>query len=213
MSGRRKHLFEKLEALQNEGVNFDDVAFFMHGWAEGIQCGVQLSDVSKLVEKLIPMISTGTAPEATLHVLLYCCKTGDVPGSPDEDEKKLGPGGDGGFADRVRDEFCKAARPWIRVYAHTTSGHTTRNPFVRTFEGQGSLVGAVDGNWMVRPPKKGRKSPLWKPWRDAQWSKGKFATGTMNGPVLIGNGKVQRKDFRFFAPYMSIEELHGILAL
>lgn len=222
MPTRKTELFRTLEAIHARDAMFNDVAFFMHGWSKGIQCGVQLADVSKLVELLLPITANGTDADHPLHIILYCCLTGDVPGSPKENQTKLGPGGDGGFADRVRDEFCKAGRTWVKVYAHTTAGHTTRNPWVRTFEGKGSTVGAVDGDWLIRPAKAGRASPLWKPWRDALNSSGKFASGRLNDYpqylfrvppyVLATQNKPERKDFRFFVPFMTIEELHTALS-
>lgn len=219
MSARKKELFRILEKRYDDVEMFNDVAFFMHGWSKGIQCGVQLADVSKLVELLLPITANGKDADHPLHIILYCCLTGDVPGSPKENQKKLGPGGDGGFADRVRDEFCKAGRRWVKVYAHTTAGHTTRNMWVRTFEGKGSNIGAVDGDWLVRPAKTGRPSPLWAPWQAALWSKGKFARGNLidypaylfKAPPFSLTGKALRKDFRFFVPFMTVEELHAEL--
>ena len=219
MGARKTDLFSKLDDLKRGGVLYNDVAFFMHGWAKGIQVGIQLNDVPQLVELLLPLTANGHGADHPLHIILYCCLTGDVPGSPKADQQKLGPGGDGGFADRVRDEFCKAGRPWVKVYAHTTAGHTTRNPWVRTFEGKGSTIGAVDGDWLVRSSKAGRASPLWKPWQDALNSKGKFAHGMevypqyLNRvpPYTMPKPGFQRKDFRFFVPFMTIEELHQVL--
>jgi hypothetical protein len=215
MNGRKKQLYAKLSELKAKNELYNDVAFFMHGWAKGIQCGVQLADVKQLVNYLCQITANGADAEHILHIVLFCCLTGDVPGSPKADQQKLGPGGDGGFADRVRDEFCQAGRPWVKVYAHTTAGHTTRNPWVRTFEGKGSTIGAVDGDWLIRPAKAGRPSPLWGPWQQALWSKGKFASGSASMPKYMNrvppyatNQGIQRKDLRFFAPFMTIEELH-----
>jgi len=46
------------------------------------------------------------------------------------------------------------ALPGVEVYAHTTAGHTTRNPYVRR------IVDGVSG-WLVDP-----SSPQWEAWRD-----------------------------------------------
>jgi hypothetical protein len=41
-------------------------------------------------------------------------------------------GGDGGFADLLRDELVDIGCPTI-IYAHSTAGHTTQNPHLRVF--------------------------------------------------------------------------------
>jgi len=220
MPGRRADLYTVFKELNDDAMMFNDVAFFMHGWSKGIQCGVSREDVGNLAQLLLPITANGKDADHPLHIILYCCLTGDVPGSPKENQTKDGPGGDGGFADRVRDEFCKAGRPWVKVYAHTTAGHTTRNIWVRSFEGKGSTIGAVDADWLVRPAKSGRPSPLWGAWKDALWSKGKFANGNLidypgylfKTPPYTLTGKALRKDFRFFVPFMTIEELHAELS-
>jgi len=216
MPKRRQQLFDELAKL--EEIRFTDIAVFMHGWQNGIQCGLRLEDVNPFISKLAwhDLVDGGDDSDSPIHVCLYCCLTGDVPGSPASAQRKEGPGGDGGFADRVRDEFCKAGKPWVKVYAHTTAGHATRNPFVRIFEGKGSPVGAVDGDWLIRPPKKGRASPLWKPWVGALMGKPPFDKGLVPMPLYFQDTagmvrKTARSNFRFLAPFMTIEELHFAL--
>lgn len=203
MANRKKQLFSEIEKLA-KCCKFDVVAFFMHGWSSGIQCGLRIQDIKDFVSILKPCILYGDTPNYQAYFLLYCCLTGSGESI----------GGNGGFADRLRDELCLVKKPWCRVYSHTTAGHTTRNPYARVFDGKGSLVGGVDGEWMIRPPSKGVKSPLWRKWVDALWSRKNFSTGKMNAPFSIlsdKNDKVSCKDFRFIAPFMTTEELHATL--
>jgi hypothetical protein len=139
------------------------LAFFCHGWKTGIQFGFNLKNLVEIV-KVFP--TNNIAP----IVCIYGCLTADGDG----------PGGDGGFADTLRDTFCQNGFRHVQVDAHVTAGHATRNPFVRRFEGKGSPVGGVGGYYLVQP-----KSKLWKAWQ-------KGLTGSLR--------------FRF--PFMSVETIH-----
>lgn len=139
----------------------DHVAFFCHGWATGIQFGFGMAHVKQLAED----IATIDRPTVTL----YCCLTADGPTD-----------GDGGFADALRDALCQAGAVNCRVDAHTTAGHTTRNPRVRRFDGLGSAHGGTGGQWIVMP-----QSALWGRWVRAL-----------------------RGDLRFRFPGMEIAEIH-----
>lgn len=117
------------------------VGFFCHGLTRRIELGFGTSTVDELAGAL--------AEVGCSRVALYCCSTGSGPG----------PGGDGGFADALRDAMCRAGLAAARVLAHETAGHTTMNPRKRFFDGMGSPVGGVGGYWIVEPGSK-----LWKPW-------------------------------------------------
>lgn len=203
MTQRRKQLFKEIDSLSDK-TSFTDVAIFCHGWSTGLQCGIRSKDTDDFANAIAPFMSAGGDSESPMVVSLYACLAGN---------SKTSPGGDGGIADLMRDSLCKTDFSWCRVFSHTTKGHTTRNPYVRVFDGKGSTVGGVDGDWMIRPPKSGRRSTLWSIWRDALWSKGPFSSGTMRGPhIFVGAGtRVDRRDFRFYAPYMTTEELHEVL--
>lgn len=142
----------------------DRLALFCHGWASGIQFGFGLAHVKQLAEA----IASIDRPCVTL----YCCLTG-------EDDKGH-VGGDGNFADRLRDALCAAGAVYCRVDAHTTAGHTTMNPYVRRFDGLGSPVGGCGGSWIVAPGSK-----LWPKWV-----------------------KALKGDLRFQYPEMEIAEIH-----
>lgn len=144
------------------------VAFFCHGLGKRIQFGFGLAHVALLASAL--------AGDRNRRVVLYACNTG----------KGNEPvGGDGGFADELRDALCRAGCVDCRVDAHTTAGHTTCNPYVRRFEGMGSPVGGVGGYWLVAPG-----SALWTKWRTA----------------------LRDTDLRFRFPFMSVAEIHRELA-
>lgn len=127
----------------------DVVAWFCHGWRDGIQAGYRLSDLPQLAT----ILALATAPAA--HVLLYCCDTARD-GDPEVgDDVQPGPGGDGGFADRLRDELEARGRQ-VTVMAHASTGHCGTNPYARRFApGQGGR----GGEWYVEPD-----GPLWRAW-------------------------------------------------
>jgi hypothetical protein len=160
-------------ALMMDGP-LDVVAFFCHGFENGIQLGgYRNAHVAQLAGAIA---STATpAGKRDVRVVLYACSTG----------KGLGPGGDGGFADRLRDALCAVGQTQCQVDAHDTAAHTTRNPRVRRFLGAGSPVGGTGGGWVVAPG-----SPLWNAWRRA----------------------LRDTSLRLRFPVMSIAEVHAELA-
>jgi len=171
-----RSVIDKLNAVKG----IDEVAFFCHGSTGGIQFGFNRRNVAELAAAL----ASATA-EDDLTVALYCCLTG---GASDDRH-----GGDGGFADLLRDELCKAGIVNCRVDAHTTAGHTTWNPFVRRFEGMGSPAGGAGGYFIVPP---GSKS--WARWRKALRSDAPF----------LGRGGLPA---RFAFPMLSTAEIHRSL--
>ena len=145
----------------------DVLALFCHGWKTGIQFGFGMAQVQDLVAAF---------PKGTIapRVIIYGCLTADGGGV----------GGDGGFADALRDAFCTSGRTYAQVDAHVTAGHTTRNPYVRRFEGNGIATGGVGGYYLVAP-----KSALWKRWVQA----------------LKG-------EMRFLFPFLTTTDIHADLA-
>lgn len=151
----------------------DHIAFFCHGWKTGIQFGFGMQHLDTIAQTIMIALSHGFA-WPWVSVALYACSTADGPGA----------GGDGGFADGLRDAFCRAGVTLCTVDAHDRPGHTSKNPYVRRFEGMGSKVGGTGGYWIVAPG-----SPLWKPWVKA----------------------LRDTDLRFRFPSMSIAEIHDEL--
>lgn len=141
------------------------VAIFCHGWANGLQLVPMVR-----IRDLAHILAEHRAPVVTL----YACSTADGPAT----------GGDGGFADRLRDALCAAGAVACRVDAHATAGHATRNPYVRRFEGMGVATGGVGGQWIVTP-----KSALWGPW-----------------------ARALKGDLRWEFPLLSVAEIHARLA-
>jgi len=191
-----------------------------HGWTDGTQSGLLRKHAKAVAALLAPpapmagadqkaLVSNaalladgwyGMSQAKPLHVVLWCCSTGKPgDGTADKEAASGAPGGDNGFADKLRDELCAIGLTWCRVYAHTTDGDCTRNPNVRVFEGLGSPVGGVGGEWIVPPPSTGIKSALWATWRDALWAKNSWAVGKL---LCGGNAK----DFRLWAPFMTRAE-------
>lgn len=130
----------------------DMVAIFSHGYAHGIQMGLT-------VERLPPWMKVN-AQYLSEDVVwaLYCCSTADGEG-----DQKVGPGGVGGFAQRLRDELCAAGKQHCLVFGHSTAGHTTSNPYVRVFRGMIEGEPApVDqpGAFLIDP-----SDPRWGKWR------------------------------------------------
>lgn len=211
VAARRAFVFGELSKLK--GVDYRGVAFFCHGWHNGIQAGVTLAQIPELVRLICEATKNGVDAKDVLHVPLYCCSTaakGAVPEAASET------GGDGGFADTMRDNFCLQGKPWVRVFGHTTPGHTTRNSQVRVFEGKGSTIGGLGGEVLVRQPPP--KNPLWSVWNAAIAGKAPFDKGTMMQPQAWSAGSrgipgaMERNCLRFAVPFMTIAELHGVLA-
>jgi hypothetical protein len=128
-------------------LRYSSVAFFCHGTQFGIQAGAGVDNVRELARGLNRVCVKEPV------VALYACSTG---GDNDgvEDERAKGPGGEGGFADALRDALVALGlRP--TVFAHTTKGHCTKNPWVRRF-GPDDDFG---GQWVVEP-----QSARWNAW-------------------------------------------------
>ena len=171
--------FDALHTSLSGVTDVKQLAVFCHGWSSGIQLchGSRVEQLAKLLRAAMP----GTNPDVTL----YCCTTGsDLLASTSEVSGSEAPGGDGGFADRLRDELCEAGAVHCQVDAHTVLGHTTRNPYLRRFEGAGVPTGGVGGHWLVTP-----RSKLWPRWVEA-----------MKG------------DLRWRFPTMTVGQIHGELA-
>lgn len=129
----------------------DTIAFFCHGYKTGLQFGATMQNAHKLASAI--KIACITEPT----IILYACSAGRDGDNETDDEDDPGPGGDGGFADKLRDELGKIG---VRatIWAHTTAAHTTRNPYLRRFD-PGEMAG---GHWVIEP-----YSRLWQPWRKA----------------------------------------------
>lgn len=159
---QRETIFGAIEMVPGD---LECVAFFCHGFTSRIQLGLNSTHAKELARRL--------AARGCGRVALYACSTGT--GS--------GPGGDGGFADALRDAMCAEGLTDCRVLAHRTSGHTTQNPKKRFFDGMGSPVGGVGGYEVVA-----QSSALWRPWAKRI--------------------QAQKDLFRFRIMWMSVADIH-----
>jgi hypothetical protein len=168
---RRQRVYDFIKKKHKELEHIDGIAFFCHGLTRKIQLGIRIPDLENFASLIKEVAKPGTKE---FVIPLYCCSTGDGPGV----------GGDSGFADQLRDALCQVGFTQCSILAHSTSGHTTRNPMKRKFDGLDSPVGGSGGISIVSP-----SSILWKKWRTA-------ISGT---------------DLRFRVPFMTISEIHNEL--
>lgn len=162
---------EVLTAIVSAPLGTRFFAFFCHGWRTGIQLGFDMDSIPELAAAI-----ASTCRGNVVTVVLYACSCGRS-----RNLKK--PDGDGGFADELRDELCRLGIYYCRISGHATDGHTSENPYLRRFDGLGSLEGGTGGTWLVEPGKR-----LWQKWTAAMHSK----TG----------------DMRFRFPFMSEVGIH-----
>jgi hypothetical protein len=160
------------------GRPLEGIFFFCHGYRKGIQFGFTTKSVDPLAEAI--HAACGERPIVTF----YSC---DVARDPDRSrfDDLEGLGGDGGFADEMRDALCRVDSNFCIVDGHTTVGHTTKNPHVRRFNGDGSFKGGIGGYYIVPRQKKN----LFKKWR-----------------------KALRGDLRFEYPFMSADHIVSSLS-
>lgn len=137
-------------AIRAVDAPLDVLAFFCHGWKGGLQAGFLLQH-QLLLARLLAQYAKPTA-----HVLLYACDTARDADVDAVDDRTTGPGGDGGFADGLRDA-CEALGRQITVVGHATTGHCAENPFARRFAPN---TGGQGGQWFIDP-----LHALWPLWR------------------------------------------------
>ena len=129
------------------------VAIFCHGYRRGLQTGHTTFSVSRLAAA-IARNSTASA-----SVALYACDTARDGDNQRNDDTKPGPGGEGGFADKLRDELLAHGMRGGHIDAHPVTAHTTKAPYVRRFyvEPEAQDLG---GDWLIAPG-----SAQWRVWR------------------------------------------------
>lgn len=144
---RRGQMRTKLAAFPSQ--TFDSVAVFCHGWLRGIQAGFERPQAADLCGELRRLLRH-TNPV----VALFCCSTGD---DPQDRPLEAAGSGEGSFADALRDAFVVSGADGVKVFAHTTAGHTWRNPYAIVFDGPG-----MGGDEITAPGQ-----PDWRAWRAA----------------------------------------------
>jgi hypothetical protein len=135
-----------LEALRERaGRNLDCIALFCHGTSKWLQLVGGLKHVHSFAEQIAACIAPGA------KIILYACSTADGPGSYDGDD--LGASVEGGFADKLRDEFREMG-VGCYVIGHETPGHATWNPYAIEMDSRNN-----DAGYYVGP-----RSTHWKRW-------------------------------------------------
>jgi hypothetical protein len=143
----RQHVRDAIEARDE----IRCLAFFCHGFRSGIQFGFRLYSSAMIVDSLAPRMARDCV------IALYCCDTGRDGDAEREDDLDPGPGGEGGFADALRDALRAKRRDWTGwVDGHVTAAHTTRNPHVRRMHAHG------DSSYLIP-----RDGETWDRWRVA----------------------------------------------
>lgn len=174
---RREQVFSKIEEIGSQRP-INSIAFFGHGWPQGIQFGIRRGEIPKLVELLAEYATND------VRLVLYACLAAenDV---RDKEIGKLGPATDGGFADELRDNMVRAGISNGIVDAHKTAGHTSWNPYVVRFLCSDVVTpeyGGTGGAWLVEP-----RSESWRSWVKAL--------------------KDKKRGLRYRFPYMSQYEI------
>ena len=161
MPMRRAEVMQALSSAEQDMPFFmgvTSVAFFCHGWQDGIQAGFTRKTVGPLAMS-IDVIARKAAKRDDVVVPLYCCSTGE---DPQDDPITAAGTGDDSFADKLRDALCNFGQVHCRVVGHTTVAHTTKNPMVLFMDGMGVPDGGVGGYPPVSP-----KSINWAAWKKA----------------------------------------------
>jgi len=116
---------------------FDAFAYFGHGLRTSLSsAGIDMAHRRHLCDLLAKK-----AVSKLLYVTLFACSTGETTTKEEE--------GEGGFADRLRDDLTARGFVGGWVDGHTVAAHTTQNPKVRRF-----LMDPADttgGDWLVDP--------------------------------------------------------------
>lgn len=152
---REKAVIAGIQKAYEERGQLDVVAFFCHGYRYRLQMGFGTRfKVDRVwLGKLAATIAATSAEDVS--VPLYACSAATSAKNANDQTAA----GDGGFADELRDALCREGATWNTVIGHSTAGHTTRNPYVRVFQGEGTSTGGIGGCWIARPG-----GPLWKRW-------------------------------------------------
>lgn len=154
MIARRSEVYRAIhEASYQRPI--DAIAFFGHGWPDGIQFGFEREHIDELAALLCRKCSKD------VKIVLYACLTAEND-KRDIKHKDVGPGSDGGFADELRDAMVRNGLTQGWVDGHKSVGHTTWNPMLVRFLCEDTSDLDYDGEggaWLVAP-----RSEFWKRW-------------------------------------------------
>ncbi|MCB2230516.1 hypothetical protein KQH82_07355 [bacterium] len=151
-SARRQQILDWL--TDYSGPLLRVVSFVCHGYRDGIQLGFSIRNAPRRAEtdQLLDLLAQKCRPD--LVIPIYACSTGSS-GRGEE-------GGEGGFADYLRDGLCARGIVRCRIDAHTEVADAVACPHVRRFRGHNTTAGAEGGEWIVDPSEE-----LFGDWRRA----------------------------------------------
>jgi hypothetical protein len=153
---RRAKVYKAIERVGKKRT-IDAIAFFGHGWPQGIQFGIGKGTIKDFCS-LLGLSNDSGQPYCSdkLIIVLYACLAAE--NNDKNDNRKIGPGTNGGFADELRDELNRFGFSG-HVDAHLTAGHTDWNPFLIRFVCESWEDDLCGGSWIIQP-----RSALWKKW-------------------------------------------------
>ncbi len=160
--------FEAFCKLIEDANDFDAFVYLGHGLRNSLpSAGVTQANRKKFTDLLYKKSKN----KKKLYVTLFACSTAETTTKQ--------PGGEGGFADKVRDDLVALGMTEGWIDAHPTPGHATQNSQVKRFyiSEEESPKG---GSWIVTPG-----SPEFKKWRQRL------------------NSKWREDPFRFDFPYLN----------
>lgn len=146
---------ERFLALIERAAPFDAFVYFGHGLRSSLPSpSVDAAHVPQLAK----LLASKAADPKKFIVVLYACSTGETPSALARVHALEN--GEGGFADKLRDELLAAGVTGGWVDGHTIAAHTTQNAYLRRFL-LDPAVKDFGGDWLVAP-----KSPAWARWRE-----------------------------------------------
>jgi len=130
-------------------------AFICHGFNHGVQFGFsKRPNRTQKTNRLMDLIAEKSAHDLIMPI--YGCSTAEGPN-----------GGEGNFADYLRDNLINRGITHIQIDGHTIAGRAIECPYVRRFTGQGNA--GQGGEWIIEP--QGQNVPaddraLWLKWKE-----------------------------------------------
>ena len=116
---KRQNLFRHIESMQKNRVKFDRIIFFMHGGKRNLNRKM-IAQKPHNIDNFAERIKSVASPNC--KIVLFSCWTGRIE--------------DGFAAEFSRLTGCD-------VVAHTTRGHTTRNPYKIIYNGEYKTKGQL----------------------------------------------------------------------
>ena len=144
---KAKRFTEFLKLIENAN-DFDTFVYFGHGLRTGLpSAGITQANRKQFTDLLMKKSKN----KKKLIVTLYACSAGETTTAQ--------PAGEGGFADKMRDDFVDNGYVDGWIDAHTVAAHATQNPYLRRFY-LSKEQEAYGGSWLVPPG-----SPEFSVWR------------------------------------------------